>query len=274
MEFKRLVVAIDDSGAGRSATRFAGTLAARSGAQLTVLSVLPAGPNAPAGSLGKVDGLEAMLGKEAFHPSVPVELAAVHGVPQVEIPRYVERVNGDLIVLGRKPRSRSARLILGDTADAVVRRSRLPAMLVPESFSRLRRLTVALDGTDRGRHVLRAGVTLAEAAQLEFNAVTVEPLLGGGGATLATPRSERLASAVEECLHQVAPGTRQASAVAPLRIRQGDPVEEILADVIDSEADVLVVGFHPGGPLLVVEEGSVSRKLLHSVPCAVLTVPL
>ena len=273
---KHMVVAIDHSEAGRSATRFAGRLAMRAGAEITVLSVLPVSPNGGETSRDALDGLQAMLGKKIFasHPSLPVELAVARGVPQVEIPRFAERVKADLIVLGRKSRSRTTRLILGDTADAVVRRSRLPALLVPAGLSHLGRILVALDGTDRGLGVLRTSLALAQSADLDFRAVTVEPVWPGEP-PMVSSRSERLAHTVEDCLQQESKSAGKPLATGtPLHIRHGDIVAEIVSEAVDVHADILVTGFHPGGPLLVVEEGSVSRKLLHAASCAVLTVPL
>jgi nucleotide-binding universal stress UspA family protein len=276
MPFKHLLVAIDDSPASRNAARFAAYLAGFLGDELTVLNVLPAGPGVSPGSDGGSDGVHAMLGREIFatHPSLAIEAAAVRGVPQVEIPRFAEQIKASLIVLGRKPRSRTTRLMLGDTSDAVVRRSRLPCLMVPPGLASMRRLLVALDGTDRGLGVLRTAVELANRTNLELSAVTVEPT-NPGQAPMVSARSESLGTKVEETLQRnSATLGGRAVAAASLRVRFGNIVEETTAEVRDVAADILVIGFHPGGPLLEIEEGSVSRSLVHTVPCAVLTVPL
>ena len=275
--FKHLMVAIDDSEAGRNAARFAACLADGIGAELTVLSVFPGSPD-NAGGRTALDDLQAMLGREIFarHPLLPLELAVARGVPQVEIPRFAERAKVDLIILGRKSRSRVTRVVLGDTADAVVRRSRLPTLLVPSPQVSLHRMLVALDGTDRGVAVLRTAAVLGKAADLDLTVMTVEPA-GAGHPSLPSTRRERLAGVVEDRLKD---GTREESngrwqtSTSSLRVREGDVVEAILAEVEDVGADIVVTGFHPGGPLLVIDQGSVSRRLLHAVPCAVLTVPL
>jgi nucleotide-binding universal stress UspA family protein len=44
---------------------------------------------------------------------------------------------------------------------------------------------------------------------------------------------------------------------------------------VDEQApDILVLGCHRGGPAGIMEAGSTSRRLTHTAPCAVLTVPL
>jgi nucleotide-binding universal stress UspA family protein len=65
-----------------------------------------------------------------------------------------------------------------------------------------------------------------------------------------------------------------AGSAGPLVIHRGGVVEEILGEVRRAGTEVLVVGFHRGGPAGVIEAGSVARRLAHEAPAAVLTVPL
>jgi nucleotide-binding universal stress UspA family protein len=61
---------------------------------------------------------------------------------------------------------------------------------------------------------------------------------------------------------------------APLRVRRGDVVRELLAEASAADPTVLVVGYHRGGPPGVLEAGSVARRIAHHASCAVLTIPL
>jgi nucleotide-binding universal stress UspA family protein len=273
LRIKHILVAIDPSEAGRNAARQAADLAERAGAELTVLSVFPAGPDLPNVYQAELAGVQFMLGRDIFanHPALPIEIASTRGVPQVEIPRFAERVKANLIVLGRKSRLRAARIILGDTADAVVRRSRLPCLQVPAGLGNVRRMVVALDGTDRGQAVLRVAAKLAGEAGIEASAVTVEPHWPGE-VPLISSLSEQLSQLVERSFPIPAHGS--GVAVSQLAVRHGEPVEQILTEVVSAGADLLVTGFHPGGPLLVAAESSVSRRLVQTAPCAVITVPL
>jgi len=281
LKLDRIVVAVDNSEASREAARYAARIAMLCGGELTVLAVAP-GVGAPgANNSTPLDLIEASLGGDFFaeHPGLPVDLAGVHGLPQVEIGRYAEHRKADLIVLGRKERTRSARLFLGDTADAVLRRSRIPCLLVPPSLLTFSRLTAAVDGTDRGFAVYEYADAFAQACALELNIVTVEPQWTGEPPVLSkqiwSTRTEKLAA-------QIGSRTRRARKSAPrggscvtddLHVRHGEAVGEIVAEVVESGSDVLILGFHRGGPPLVVSTGSVSRKLVHAAPCAVLSVP-
>ena len=60
----------------------------------------------------------------------------------------------------------------------------------------------------------------------------------------------------------------------PVRVRRGDPVEQILAEVAATGTSVLVVGYRRGGPPKRVGPTEVARSLVFAAPCAVLTVPL
>jgi nucleotide-binding universal stress UspA family protein len=198
-------------------------------------------------------------------PEPPMAYVPAYGLPGIEIGRFAERAGADLLVLGRKPRSRIARLLLGDTADAVARRSSIPCLFVASSGP-MRRLLVAVEGSERGTSVVRVADALARELAADLSLLTVEPAYANEPAHLAvaTPlaRSARIQTHVRETLgHE-------------LEVRRGHPAEEILAAVNEHEPDVLVLGCHRGGPAGVIEAGSTARHLLHTAPCAVLTVPL
>ncbi|HEU5171847.1 MAG TPA: universal stress protein [Gemmatimonadales bacterium] len=275
MGLDHLVVAVDESEASREAVRAALGWAGRSGARVTVFHVaavraVPAmvGDMEPFREPGdSLAGIERWLDAEmARHPGArPPQLVGGLGLPSVEIPRFAEEQAASLVVLGRKQRSQAIRLVGGDTADAVARRSRVPCLFVPGPLGVPRWLLVALDGTDRGRTVLGAAQTFAAALGAEVAAVTVEPIREDEPPELAsTVRAGRTLKLEREL--QNGPAT--------LRTRRGDIVQEILSDVKESLPDVLVVGFHRGGPPAVIEAGSVARRLAHLAPCAVLTIPL
>ncbi len=259
------MAAADESDAGRQAVRAACAMAARSGGRVTVLRVLP------------LDDREDPLAVEHLRrwvesdlppldSSPPMAYAIAYGLPGIEIPRFAEQAHADLLVLGRTPRSRATRLLLGDTADAVARRSRVPCLFICPSGTAIRRFLVAVEGSERGMVVLRVARALAHELDAELRLITVDPPYHGEPAHLAaaipSTRSERLGSHVRETLGR------------ELEVRRGEPAQEILGAVSEHLPDVLVLGCHRGGPAGAIEAGSVARRLIHAAPCAVLTVPL
>jgi nucleotide-binding universal stress UspA family protein len=281
VKLDRIVVAVDNSDASREAARCAARIASLCGGEITVLAVAPGAGTPGAHHSTPLDLIEAALGTDFFHdfPALPVDLAGVHGLPQIEIGRYAEHRKADLLVMGRKERTHSARLFLGDTADAVLRRSRIPCLLIPPGRRSFRRVTAAVDGTDRGFAVYEYADAFAQACAMNLNAVTVEPQWIGEPPALTSQvwstRTEKLAAQIGSRTRRGRKLARRSGSGATdeLHVRNGEAVGEIVAEVSDVGSDVLVLGFHRGGPPLVVSTGSVSRKLVHAAPCAVLSVP-
>ena len=265
MYLSNIVAAADESDAGRQAVWTALELASQTGACVFVMHVFPVDSTCSGPAL---EQLERWVGSDVppLDPLPPVTYSLAYGHPGIEIGRFAERVHADLLVVGRKPRTRMARLLLGDTADAVARRSRLPCLFVPPRSAPPRRVLVAVDGSERGMAVLMAADGFARQIGADLGILTVEPVHAGEPAHLAaaTPatRSTRIQSRVHDTL---APS---------LEVRRGDAAEQILAAAHERMPDVLVLGCHRGGPAGVVEAGSTARQVLHAAPCAVLTVPL
>jgi nucleotide-binding universal stress UspA family protein len=289
MDLHHILAAADESEAGHQAVRSAIDLAARVRADVTVMRAVPVGAMAVAAGAADVSdfagvGIErpsvqdlhqwirTELHAQREPPHVEVGIAA--GVPAIEICRLAERRQADLLVLGRKQRSQLGRLLLGDTADAVARRSEIPCLFVPPNSGPFRQVLVALDGSERGMLVLRGALGFALGAGASLRMMTVEAGPPGErderGFTLPAARSARLESELQALLAQKpVPG-----AVPTVHVRRGEIVEQILATVHATGADVLVIGYHRGGLPGIIEAGSTSRRVVHTAPCAVLTIPL
>jgi len=265
MHLSHIVAATDESEAGRQAVWTAREVAAQAGARVTVLRVVPLDDrDSPMAYEQLQRWVESDLPR--LDPMPPIAYAIASGLPGIEIGRYAEQAQADLLVLGRKPRSRIARLLLGDTADAVARRSRLPCLFVPPRGTATQRLLVALEGSERGSMVLRVADAFARQVGAELRLLTVEVVHADEPAHLAVSmplaRSARIRAHVRETMgHEI-------------EVRRGEPAEQILAAVEEGEPDVLVLGCHRGGPAGVIEAGSTARQVIHAAPCAVLTVPL
>lgn len=277
MELRHVVAATDQSEAGHHAVLVAATLAEHVGARLTVLSVRPApqagaAPPTPATESEHQSllrdlsrSLEAELGRLA--PRTAPAFTVLSGVPGIEIPRYAEEHAGDLLVLGRKHRTQRQRMFLGDTADAVARRSQVPCLFVGLDCNELGPMLVCLDSSERSVSVFQAASDFARGAGSPIRAVTVEPVWLNEPDELAAALPASRTLRLNRTLDRGLSGT-------DLRIRRGNVLSELLAEAAETGARLLAFGYHRGGPPGIVEGGSVARGLLHSALCAVLTVPL
>ena len=289
MRFQHLVVAADETDAGRSAVRTGLDLAARADARLTIMTVTPAAAHVRVPHGGGGEGDTAILERLAHWlehdlasapPGLPVKLGCAHGIPSVEICRFAEDRRADLLILGRKPRSAAVRLLVGDTADAVARRSQVASLYVPPRANPLRRFLVALDGTERGFVVFRTAAVLADAIGAGIQPVIVEPAAVGDAAPIPSSRTLALLGQLERL---VTPHDREALARASgpgrsledmLMVRQGEPVTQLLEAAEVAGADVVAIGNRRGGPPGPVEGGSSARRFAHLAPGALLAVPL
>ncbi|HEX7338289.1 MAG TPA: universal stress protein [Gemmatimonadales bacterium] len=287
MHLRHILAATDESDAGRQAVRAALELASRSDARVTVVRVesaavapQPVGAlqacEAPGGGVddAAVEHLRRWLDADVLHGNEAgtVQLSVNFGIPGIEICRAAERLGADLLVLGRKRHSQRARLLLGDTADAVARRSRFPCLFVPPRPVELRNLLVALDGSDRGMTVLHAACGFARDIGAGLQVVTVERGAANEPWHLAAALPVARSSALQARVLAVA--QRERIPGLAVSIQRGDITEAVLAQVRETGADGLAIGYHRGGPPGVIEAGSTARRLAHEAPCAVLTIPL
>jgi nucleotide-binding universal stress UspA family protein len=285
MNLQHILAAADESEAGRQAVRSAIDVAARAHARVTVVRALPVGAMAvAAGTTGgydfagaeiespAIEGLRQWIGSDLrAHCEPPlVELSIVSGVPGIEIGRLAARREADLLVLGRNQRSQLVRVLLGDTADLVARQSRIPCLFVPANTGPLRRMLVAVDGSEPGMVVLTEACSFAKAVGATLRVLTVEVDQADQPSASTAARKERLDSQVGAVLSRQG----MAAAAPSVEVRRGAIVQQILATVDASGPDVLAIGYHRGGLPGVIEAGSTARHLTHAAPCAVLTIPL
>jgi nucleotide-binding universal stress UspA family protein len=255
----------------RTPVSTAAELAARLGGELTVLGSVPdlhpgadAWPGHPA-----LEHVESWVSGVLTDGAPARRVAARGGLPGVEIPRFAEEVNADLLVIGRREVSG-----VGDLADTVLRRIRRPCLVLPCHWEKLSPILVALDGTERGFQVHQAACEFAERMRAPVRSVAVEAPERDGQAAGPSARSLRLLARVQA----LAGGGNGSAAVKlaapPLHIRAGDVVKEVLAEVAEVGAGILAVGWRWGGPSDRIPAGSVGRRLALEAPCGVLAIPL
>ena len=221
MNLRHILAAADESEAGHQAVRSAIDLAARAHASVTVMRTFPVGAMALAAGATEASDFDGIVlerpSLQDLHQWVrtelhaqreppPIEVGIAAGVPAIEICRLAERRQADLMVLGRKQRSQLGRLLLGDTADAVARRSTIPCLFVPPNSGPFRQVLVALDGSERGMLVLRGALGFGLGAGASLRMMTVEAGLPDErdelGYTLPVARSARLEGALQALLAQ------------------------------------------------------------------------
>ena len=287
MELRHILAGADETSAGRDAVECAISLARRASARVTVLRALMTSARMARAGAATGNGWQSseadaseivrlqrwLTANVLTQESVPqVDFDIGYGVPGIEICRYAEQNAVDLVVIGRKNRSQAARLLVGDTADAVARRSRVPCLFVPHGDGDTKRLLVALDGSERGMTVLRHACDFARTIGATLRILTVERAPADEpqhlAASVPVARTTSLEFKARELLKQ------SGMSFGGIHVCRGDVVGCILAALEESGTETLVIGCHRGGPPGIIEAGSNARRLLHTAPVPVLTIPL
>lgn len=142
LELRRIVVGVDSSDESQAALELASSIASRTGARLTAVSVvddrLPA-TVAPAGLAVELvqwdelveaqrTGTERLIGRIAErHPGIETELRV--GDPATELAAVAD--DADLLVLGSRRWGAMARLVVGSTGEELSREAPCSLLLVP-----------------------------------------------------------------------------------------------------------------------------------------------
>ena len=139
--YKRILVPLDGSKLAEQALPHAVVQAKQFGAEIELLKVLGPLPEPSMGGRGVVrsaeaasaqlaqdylEGVAARLREQGF----PTQTATIEGKPYVEIIRFAEGNEIDLIVMSARGHSGLSRWLLGSVADRVVRGATIPLLLV------------------------------------------------------------------------------------------------------------------------------------------------
>ena len=130
--FTNILHPTDFSEASQYAGERAVDFAKQCGAKLTVLHAY-ASPAALEGGFvlpDPVPELEAAIDRVADDPHVEVERVLRVGTPAETIVEFAERHHCDLIVMGTHGRTGLGHLLMGSTAEKVIRTARCPVMVV------------------------------------------------------------------------------------------------------------------------------------------------
>jgi nucleotide-binding universal stress UspA family protein len=129
-----ILVPLDFSGKSRQALSYAVPLALKFSARIHLVHVLPTPPKAEAHDLPRRRQLALRrLGETAellLPPRLRDENAVLTGKPAAEILALAEKNNIDLIVLTTKGRTGLKRVLVGSTAEYIMRHASCPVMSV------------------------------------------------------------------------------------------------------------------------------------------------
>jgi nucleotide-binding universal stress UspA family protein len=269
--FENFLVASDGSEFSASAVREAIGMARKCGAKLNVMSLVATG--AEHAALGDSvlkqemdmaqENLDAIRA-QAEAAGVSCETHLIHGLSvDREITELAERLNVDLIVMGRRGRRGLARMMLGHATAQVVGMAHCNVMVIPR-MARVEGRHIVL-ATDGSRFADAAAVTAVGMAGFCRARVTVVSV----ASTDTGPDNRAEAEAV---VQRVVDHMRDSGVDAEGLVLEGRPDELIVALAKERNADLIVTGSHGRTGLERILLGSTTERILNDTACAVLVV--
>ncbi|MFL5381758.1 MAG: universal stress protein [Longimicrobiaceae bacterium] len=196
---------------------------------------------------------------------------AVEGSPTMTLCEVARQFCADLLVVGATRRGRIWRGILGSTAEGVVRASTVPVLVLHQPLSLpLKRILLTTDLSDQSVALLKQGLETVESlvgtdAGLELLVVL------GFDAMAPPPYSENvLRERAGAVLERIA---GELGSSVETRVRIGEPVVEIVREVEEWNADLLVVGTYGRSGFRRHWLGSTAAAATRSAGCNVLVLP-
>ncbi len=293
IEFKRILVAFDGSENALRACEVAASLAKAYGSEVTVLHAIPslsvfAAPLAGQYYALLMEGGENLTVKAASifekeGEEVRREILQARASIVETIVEYASSAKSDLIVAGTRGLGDFRRMMIGSVTSGLVVHAPCSVLVVrmgPSAGekSQLRRITVAVDGSEHAEKALRTAVDMAKTLRTELTVLHVMALpwaVYSGNAPLpGTQFFEGLREAGEKVTTEAAAVVEKAgiSARSVLKEGVGSPVRAITEYAVEEGIDLIVVGTRGLGGFKRLLLGSVASDVLHYAHCSVLVV--
>jgi len=262
-----ILVASDGSEFSAGAVREAIAIAHKCGARLYALTVVQTNPeyealapNLVAQADADAQATLAKIQTDASARGVTCETLARHGAQiYEEVVAAAEKLNVDLIIVGRHGKSGLMRLLMGSTTKKIIGFARRPVMVVPRTADVLGKdLLLATDGS---RYSDAAAVTAAALGKLCDTTVTVLSVDDGESVADAQAVVERTTALM------AAEGAKVQGEVGA-----GRPDEVIVKTAEARKAGLIVLGSHGHTGLERLLMGSVSERVIGHAQGAVLVV--
>jgi nucleotide-binding universal stress UspA family protein len=297
MNIERILLATDGSTRAESAEVYACKLAELWGATLTVMSVLEFTPGLDpehpvhrlylAELMKQATGELARLKARAADHGIAVRTRIETGIPSEQVLVAAAAEDADLIIVGTTGKSGLAHVLLGSTAERIIRTAPCPVLAVRMDGSRaeqttgstsqsasLDRIMVPVDFSDCSLDALEYAVAVAQRAQASVMLLHVmEPASYGLDFTIPHKEArEHEREALTGRLAGLVTALDAANVKSESLVRGGLPRDSILEAARAWSADLIVMGTHGRRGLSHALYGSVVESVLRKSHCPILTV--
>jgi nucleotide-binding universal stress UspA family protein len=299
--YRNVMVPVDGSSFSREAVLQGLRIASQSGATLRLVRVgsapmLPGGPDGfvmQSESLRQIHSAEladlySIAAECRAHSTVNVTASLQHGPIVDALIGYARRQRVDLIVMRSHARKGLARAWFGSVADALIRESGIPVLVVrPPSVAtalecgfHFKRIIVPLDGSELAEQSLASAVALAriDGARLTLLRV-VSPLKSRRENTIESARGPASASDVadaQEYLNSLLASPLDRTLSVTRRVVVSEDVPGTILDLaVSDEADIIAIATRGRGAIARAASGSVADRIMREATVsAMVTHPM
>ncbi|MFB9804758.1 universal stress protein [Haladaptatus pallidirubidus] len=288
--YDRILIPIDGSDCAKRAAKYGLELGKSYGSTIAVLSVLEQSRfrriDAETQDERKEQGADDLAEIEAMADKVGVSVDTTlsEGKPHEVIAEYATEIDANLVVMGRRGRSRLGSQILGSVTDRVLRTVTIPVCAVPngdisdETGTTYSRILLPTDGSENAENATPYGVNIAQQYDATLHVLNVVDVQMEGGLFSAGGVSkkfiERLEERGTETVERVAERARGIDSEIDLEtaIVRETPTAGIQDYVNDEDIDLVVMASRGEANLRGQLLGSVTDTVLSVVDVPVLVV--
>jgi nucleotide-binding universal stress UspA family protein len=218
---------------------------------------------------------------------IPVQSYVATGIPSEEVSAVARTQGVELIVVGTRGKTGLEHILLGSTAERIIRMAPCPVLTVPMVKQRVvgssgtekpsttpKRMLVPVDFSDCSLNAFEYGALIAQRSKISMTLLHVlEPVSYGLDFTLPhVAQHESIKTAVTKRLSELASALTAVGLTSDFLISGGLPVDSVLNMARAQSIDMIVMGTHGRRGLSHTLFGSVAEAILRRSSCPVLTV--
>jgi nucleotide-binding universal stress UspA family protein len=189
----------------------------------------------------------AELGREK---GAKVSLVQVEGIPYEEIAKEADRE--DLIFIGHRGSEIVKGLLIGSTAERVIRQAPCPVFVARDTYKPIKRIGIAFDSSEIAKKALKIGAVLSKGYEASLEVIFVEP---------HDKFPEELIDKIKAEADKI---LEEEKVDYTFTLLKGFPEEKLVEYQEHGNVDLLVMGAFGTKPLKEILLGSVAYYVMHN----------
>ncbi|MCB0586167.1 MAG: universal stress protein, partial [Phaeodactylibacter sp.] len=192
-----------------------------------------------------------------------------------KIVQIAERLDVNLIFIGAGEKEEGDKYLLGTTAERIIQRASQPVLAVkPDGPLNVRTILCPVDFSDQSARALKDAIIFARRFEAELIILSVyKPITSSTFSFKYDWEKENTRIAFKHIaqFNEFLKDFNLRDVKWKKEVRRGRPETEILAEISESDIDLLIMGTTGRSGLSRVVIGSVTEKVIREVPCTFIT---